>query len=679
MTSMFAGPNTEGVLLVDASNAFNSLNRQATLHNVPRICPALGKVFANTYSSPIRLFVAGGGEILSQEGTCQGDPLAMAVYAVATAPLVKHLAAACPSVVQSWYADDDAAADRLLQLRQYWDTLEQAGRGYGYHANAAKTILVTKPEHLDRAREVFDGTGVTISAEGARYLGGVLGSARYTEECISAKSRCWAQELKYLAGLARTQPHAAYVVLTKGLAGRWQYHLRATQHSPEVLQVPGQVIDSELLPALLGHEFDPNSSQRELLSLPTRCGGLAVPILPSLAPVEYAASTKITEPFVRLIVPPDTLTPPEEAPAAPYQSSTQPLTVAGAEQPHNVRGHSPGLILSSSLPDDFRLHPVPRPGITRLDDAAGGSGADVTLDAIGDVRQRARQSRQQRQKKQDERVAQLRPMLPPAQQLLLETAGEKGVSNWLSSMPSFITPSSILNKSDFRDAVCIRYGLSLEGVSSSCICGQDMTIDHAMSCPAGGYPIARHNEIRDILSEAIREILPDVEKEPLLKPFEGETLPHRTANRSLEARLDIRARGFWTRQQDAFFDVRVTHPKASLLSRTDVLRQLKTHEQAKKREYCARVNIVERASFTPLVFSTSGMCGPERSCFLKNLVSLVVEKNPELHYSVVMGQLRSVLSLCLLRWCITCIRGSRASYKRQRHSFLTSCHTLRAR
>ena len=188
MTSMFAGPNTEGVLLVDASNAFNSLNRQAALHNVPHIFPALGKVFVNTYSSPIRLFVAGGGKILSQEGTCQGDPLAMVVYVVATVPLVKHLAAACPSVVQSWYADDDAAADRLLQLPQYWDTVEQAGRGYGYHANAAKTILVTKPEHLDRAREVFDGTGVTISAEGARYLGGVLGLARYTEECISV---CW--------------------------------------------------------------------------------------------------------------------------------------------------------------------------------------------------------------------------------------------------------------------------------------------------------------------------------------------------------------------------------------------------------------------------------------------------------------------------------------------------------
>ena len=70
------------------------------------------------------------------------------------------------------------------------------------------------------------------------------------------------------------------------------------------------------------------------------------------------------------------------------------------------------------------------------------------------------------------------------------------------------------------------------------------------------------------------------------------------------------------------------------------------------------------------------MCGPEGSRFLKNLVSLVVEKNPELHYSVVMGQLRSALSLCLLRWRITCIRGTRASYKRQRHSFLKAAIPL---
>ena len=59
----------------------------------------------------------------------------------------------------------------------------------------------------------------------------------------------------------------------------------------------------------------------------------------------------------------------------------------------------------------------------------------------------------------------------------------------------------------------------------------------------------------------------------MLLPYDGEDLNGRTANRSQEARFNIRARGFWTRQQDAFLDVRVTHPKASLLSRSDVLCQ----------------------------------------------------------------------------------------------------------
>ena len=71
----------------------------------------------------IRLFVPGGGEVSSQEGTCQGDPLAMAIYAAAITPLIKSLGQACPSTTQCWYADDDGAADTLRTLRKYWDEL----------------------------------------------------------------------------------------------------------------------------------------------------------------------------------------------------------------------------------------------------------------------------------------------------------------------------------------------------------------------------------------------------------------------------------------------------------------------------------------------------------------------------------------------------------------------------
>ena len=40
MSSIFANEEVDGVLLVDAKNAFNSLNRQSALRNIARSCPS---------------------------------------------------------------------------------------------------------------------------------------------------------------------------------------------------------------------------------------------------------------------------------------------------------------------------------------------------------------------------------------------------------------------------------------------------------------------------------------------------------------------------------------------------------------------------------------------------------------------------------------------------------------
>ena len=69
----FENPTVEGVLLVDASNAFNLKNRKVAISNMKHICPALETILTNCYQSPTRLFVTGGGEILLREGTTQGD------------------------------------------------------------------------------------------------------------------------------------------------------------------------------------------------------------------------------------------------------------------------------------------------------------------------------------------------------------------------------------------------------------------------------------------------------------------------------------------------------------------------------------------------------------------------------------------------------------------------------
>ena len=88
---LFESPDTEGVLLVDATNAFNTLNRDPALHSISVLCPAVAKFLRNTYQSTIRMIIKGSGEISSTEGVTQGDPLAMAFYAVATMPLIFKL------------------------------------------------------------------------------------------------------------------------------------------------------------------------------------------------------------------------------------------------------------------------------------------------------------------------------------------------------------------------------------------------------------------------------------------------------------------------------------------------------------------------------------------------------------------------------------------------------------
>ena len=85
----FEDPATEGVILVDASNAFNSLNRRVALHNIQISCP-FSRILINTYRIPSRMIILGGVALQSTEGTTQGDNLAMPFYAISTVQ-IQHI------------------------------------------------------------------------------------------------------------------------------------------------------------------------------------------------------------------------------------------------------------------------------------------------------------------------------------------------------------------------------------------------------------------------------------------------------------------------------------------------------------------------------------------------------------------------------------------------------------
>ena len=85
---IYEGQSSEAVLLVDALNVFNSIDRNAFPHNIAIICPPLARYVRNCYYANTRLFIIRGGEIQSMEGTTQGDPTAMAIYAFTFIPLM---------------------------------------------------------------------------------------------------------------------------------------------------------------------------------------------------------------------------------------------------------------------------------------------------------------------------------------------------------------------------------------------------------------------------------------------------------------------------------------------------------------------------------------------------------------------------------------------------------------
>jgi len=75
MRAAFESQAAEAVILVDAANAFNHINRKSLLHNVQVLCPIFSTYVINCYRVPARLFVIGGIELKSNEGTTQGDPI----------------------------------------------------------------------------------------------------------------------------------------------------------------------------------------------------------------------------------------------------------------------------------------------------------------------------------------------------------------------------------------------------------------------------------------------------------------------------------------------------------------------------------------------------------------------------------------------------------------------------
>ena len=88
----------------------------------------------------------------------------------------------------------------------------------------------------------------------------------------------------------------------------------------------------------------------------------------------------------------------------------------------------------------------------------------------------------------------------------IDPTRERGASSWLTCKP-LRRYGFNLTKGEFRDGLCLRYGWTPQRLPSSCVCGVATSVSHLLSCPVGGLPSIRHNEIGDVTASLLKIII----------------------------------------------------------------------------------------------------------------------------------------------------------------------------
>ena len=340
-----------------------------------------------------------------------------------------------------------------------------------------------------------------------------------------------------------------------------------------------------------------SDAERRVLALPVQDGGLGIPIPTTSAANQLESSTFITQPLVNLL---------------PLQHNADTVSLDSVSNLHATQ-----LCLKKET------------------------------------------SKHHREKQQEEAIA-LRQTLPASLRKSLELASEKGASAWLTTL-LLEEHGFSLHKQAFRDAICVHYGWEPTRLPSHCMCGAQFTTTRAFSCAKGAFPSIRHDRIRDMTAQLLSEVCPNVEVKQPLQPLTGETFWHRTANVEDNARLDVKAQGFWgSNRQCAYFDVRVFNPHTPTNCNQTIAASYRRHENEKRRAYEKRVVEVEHGSFTPIIMSSTGGWGPSAMIMYKRLTSLIATKHAA-PYSVTMRMIRCKIAFSLIDTTVMCLRGARSS------------------
>ena len=432
---------------------------------------------------------------------------------------------------------------------------------------------------------------IEITSDGQRHLGAAIGTLAFREQFVKKKVEKWVKDVEKLAQFAEDEPQAAMAAYAKGVSCRWRYLQRTVPNIGEQFRPLEDTIRHRFIPSLLGREV--SDTERRVLALPYRYGGLAIRNPVTTADEEFQASSMITTELTNAIV-------------------------------------------------------------NQEDDVSSMNNM-----AVQQTKNSFRTNKEETMKRNFESICKL---LPKDQSKYLRSATEKGASSWLAVLPLRNLGYS-LNKREFQDAIRLRYGWNIPDMPKHCGCGKRNSVDHSLNCHLGGYVQLRHNKIRDTEAKIMKEVAFDVKVEPGLAKVSKNVMLAPGTNTDDDARADVSARGIFSGHEITYFDVRISNPNAPSYKALNLTEVYKKNEKVKMRAYSDRILQVEKGSFVPLIYTTTGGMGPQCARTHKRIAELVAEKKNE-RYADVMNHIRTRLRFSLLKCVLIAIRGARGKGSR---------------
>ena len=436
-------------LLLDFSNAFNCVNREAMFAEFRRHLPGLSSWMESCYSCQPILYL-GNSTIRSCCGVQQGDPLGPLGFAMTLHPIVERIKSEVPSLaMNAWYLDDGALVGCDGDLAAALRIIEEDGPPVGLHLNRGKSLLYI-PQQCESSNTVLPPE-IPVTQSGFTLLGCPIGPPSYCEEMLQARVYKVRESLAALHDLGDSQIETALLRSCLALP-KLSYVLRTCP--PDHIQRAARNFDAalrEALESILGGPMTEWSWQKA--SLPSSRGGINLRQASLHAPAAFVASSYSSSELVGQLL---------NQPPGPSSLLASAI---------------PALSASASRPNWQTLDDIDIPIVQRhLSSAIDEAVHQQLLSSTQSTRARA---------------LALSTSLPHA-------------GDWLNGIPS-ATLGLHLQDQSFR--CCLRYWLGVPLHSSPYSCPEchstaDKFGDHQVGCGGNGDRIVRHNAIRDVLFSA---------------------------------------------------------------------------------------------------------------------------------------------------------------------------------